>query len=416
MCSGDKCANDYKVIHTEAYIQMFYIDSYVDNLDYNNPVKKYLGNLNQQITDTLLKRAFITIVNDLYISDNGWMIEDKRQTSYYSLDSTKIEINNISQDSPGSVYWITLESSYLRTKNVRNYMKVQDLFAKIGGIVNAFIIIIQIFFSHYFRYNMIMSIRKFLNPSKNDIVQSSFNSVKLSNRKIIKNNLKSEGDLLETNKDAAENNSSNKINLSSNADNLLTNNKSSNQLDQLNNNDENCKKTINVNMNNYINNQDMPNIRERLALKKLIVNYKNGIENKYFKSTSKSWKKNETSNKEKSFKSEKFDEKNTLTNKNTANFMNAQTNVEEPDNKLFRSNTLDLLLKKKLIDNNSTVFENYEKISFQGLSYFDFIMSLLCCNKRKRNIYFDIRDEINELLDIYSFSAFMHINYRKLEN
>ena len=54
-----KCADDYKSIVTEAYVQFYYVNSYIDSLDFSQPVKYYYDMINTQITNSFLKRNFI---------------------------------------------------------------------------------------------------------------------------------------------------------------------------------------------------------------------------------------------------------------------------------------------------------------------------------------------------------------------
>ena len=81
----------------------------------------------------------------------------------------------ISENYPLENLWITFEVSSIKKNYNRSYLKIQDLFAKIGGIFNAFFIVTKVLTTHYFKYNFLMSLREFLNPKKDALHIHNFN-------------------------------------------------------------------------------------------------------------------------------------------------------------------------------------------------------------------------------------------------
>lgn len=75
------------------------------------------------------------------------------------------------------MYWITFESPNIREIEKRSYMKVQDLFAKVGGIINAIFIIINILFYDYLRFIFKKDIANYLISSKNSDYNNYSNSI-----------------------------------------------------------------------------------------------------------------------------------------------------------------------------------------------------------------------------------------------
>lgn len=156
----ENCADDLD----SAYVEFYFINSYIDSNNYINPVNYYYDSISTQISTTYLKRIFIMFSNNKYISDNGWILQEKATNSFIALNSFNKEVNSLAVGHESEKLWITLESPSIKKIYTRNYDKIVDLFARIGGLVNALVIIIQILFCHYFRYNYIMTIREFLNP------------------------------------------------------------------------------------------------------------------------------------------------------------------------------------------------------------------------------------------------------------
>jgi hypothetical protein len=171
------CAADLKELTKEVYIRTYFLNNYVDSQDHSNPVKYFVDVITQQVSRGFLKRNFIRFLKDQYISDNGWILENKVIQEFISFRDIKSEINNMSPSFPNDIYWITIESPQVSNYYVRNYMKVQDLFANIGGIMNAFVILSKILFSHYLRYKYTSEVSNNLISNYTDSSNKYFDAV-----------------------------------------------------------------------------------------------------------------------------------------------------------------------------------------------------------------------------------------------
>lgn len=183
------CADDIDDTTKEVYLQLYLLNSYVDSNDYSNPIKYYFESNAIKITSVFFKRIYISVLNNEYISDDGWILENIRRISYYNIKELKNEISSIPPYNSLLVLRNTFDSPLLRRVTNRSYLKVQDLFANVGGIVNAFMIIINMIFTHYFRYNFNMNLRKYLNPSNNEYKdRRKLNLLNISNNNFIQDN------------------------------------------------------------------------------------------------------------------------------------------------------------------------------------------------------------------------------------
>lgn len=88
------------------------------------------------------------------------MLEDKSEIEFVSFKSISIETNSIPLNYPDSYYWITVASPQVRNITFRSYLKVQELAAKIGGIINAITICAYVLFSNYLRFIYILNVSK----------------------------------------------------------------------------------------------------------------------------------------------------------------------------------------------------------------------------------------------------------------
>lgn len=122
------------------------------------------------------------------ISDNGWLLEQSEIIRRTSLQDIIPEVYI-----PGEgkeIITIKIDVSNHYKKTYRNYMKVQDLFAKIGGLLNALFISVKLLISDYvdFRYrkNYIEfsidnnKIRKFQKTNDNNKESSNESKLPLS--------------------------------------------------------------------------------------------------------------------------------------------------------------------------------------------------------------------------------------------
>jgi hypothetical protein len=144
------------------------VNFYVDPGNYENPVKYFIDTHAIQSSIDFYKRGYISISNHIFISDNGWMFEDLNIIKYTQVSSFK---SDILKYSPGNtpLVAVTFDSPNLIDSYNRSYIKVQDLFAKIGGLINAAFIIMYLLTFNYLRYIYLIEIAK---KSANDIDKS----------------------------------------------------------------------------------------------------------------------------------------------------------------------------------------------------------------------------------------------------
>lgn len=162
------CAKDFEERVREVYVRMFFLNNYIDSTDYRNPVKYFIDVKTQQVSKGQLKRNYFRFINDKYVTDNGWLIQNINTYNYISLKDISLEINSVADFAPLDLYWITIESPQLRNYYFRRYMKLQDLFASIGGIINAFIISSKVIFYHYMRKRYLYDVGCFLLDKENE--------------------------------------------------------------------------------------------------------------------------------------------------------------------------------------------------------------------------------------------------------
>ena len=164
-----QCHKDLEKISQEFYISSIFQDSFIDTKNYTTPINYVKNSVTQQISSGILKRNYLRFVINLLETDVGWILEEKVLQDFVSFKSIKSDVNPTYDN---LVYMLTLESPRMRTKIYRRYMKIQDLFAKIGGIYSALSLLLSFILHNYINFAFLKNISDltFEKPSKsNDI-------------------------------------------------------------------------------------------------------------------------------------------------------------------------------------------------------------------------------------------------------
>lgn len=157
--SSEEAILDYRI--EDILISVYYVNSYVDYYNSTKPIQSYWENINYKLSNTYLRRSYMKFLNNQFNSDNGWLFEKIETFDYIQLqtilpDSMLLSDSGIEDD---LVYLLTLESPRFRAVIKRHYLKVQDIFAKIGGVMNVLLILSKILFSHYLRFLYLIFVR-----------------------------------------------------------------------------------------------------------------------------------------------------------------------------------------------------------------------------------------------------------------
>mmetsp|Transcript_267 Transcript_267/g.251 ORF Transcript_267/g.251 Transcript_267/m.251 type:complete len:534 (-) Transcript_267:73-1674(-) len=161
-----------------------YINSFVKSHDYDHPMKSYATIKNIDFSEGLMKINTFKITNDIFISDDGWMLTDNREYTEAAVSEIFSDVSIIDSGAPiNKIYSLFLVSSRLRQKTVRNYMKLQELLARVGGVANAVMILVYTISYHFLRFQYMMFIRE---HSFNLLKKKSLPSVSLIDQSKIK--------------------------------------------------------------------------------------------------------------------------------------------------------------------------------------------------------------------------------------
>lgn len=153
------CDHDPILLNDRLAIALTYVDNFVDSTNYTHPIQPYIARVVPTMSTSLTKQVYFDFTNNEFVSDNGWLLEDINTINYVQLSTQSSDVL-VSKESDNLVYQVTFRSPRLRVKDKRVYIKVQELFARIGGIANAFIIIMSVTSYHYLRFKYLMFVWK----------------------------------------------------------------------------------------------------------------------------------------------------------------------------------------------------------------------------------------------------------------
>ena len=235
LCKEDKsinktCHPDLETLTDQIYIKIYTVDSFLDPQNYEKPITYFQKTLGEQINNSINKRLFLRVVNNELENDNSWIFEEKNIIKFHHIHSIKQETNKVFKS---EVFSLTLESPIIINRTTRSYMKVQDLFAKIGGMFSALRIMFLILSYHYTRYNFLLysyNLKKRVEFNFKNDINASINSP------CIKKNNAFNFDNINININNNNNNAAHKLNeFKINPNNLNDSNNKSNNFNSRNN-------------------------------------------------------------------------------------------------------------------------------------------------------------------------------------
>lgn len=158
----EMCNNDVDIIIEDMLITVIYPTSFVNFLNFSNPVDIYLDEMTTQSSNYLTRRSYMRFSYNGFTSDNGIILTDVKNENFISLISVVPDdlVYNKEGFSKDALFWLALESPRIKNLISRRYMKAQELLATLGGLANALTIMGYVFSYHYLRFLYLENIRE----------------------------------------------------------------------------------------------------------------------------------------------------------------------------------------------------------------------------------------------------------------
>lgn len=194
------CLADLDLVSEGVFIEFNYIEDYINPYDYANPINYNNRKEIFKLSNKISREITVSFRKNQLNTNKAWIFDDYINNTFISFDSFFSEYYFDSS----SLIRIYIDSKPFVKNEFREYLKIQDLFASIGGFFNAIYIIFTFLFSHYikFTYYQYVYIR-IISKEEQDKIESGLGKDISTNH--LKNNLKNK----EINNDCFKNKSYN---------------------------------------------------------------------------------------------------------------------------------------------------------------------------------------------------------------
>ena len=157
--SDKNCPIDVEEQVNKLYVTISYITSFTNSQNNQKPITHIISDLAVKINTGLSSRIRFDIINNQYISDEGWIFSSEVSYNHYSSHETVnqllLDLNNKSR----SLLNFSFHSSKVSLVSKRSYTKIQDFLSNIGGFSSIFFVILKYLTKHHLRFNYLAFIR-----------------------------------------------------------------------------------------------------------------------------------------------------------------------------------------------------------------------------------------------------------------
>jgi hypothetical protein len=130
------------------FFGMFIIDYNIILSDFDNPLEMYGKNLYTTFSNQIYKEFWLFIKANQIFSDSGWLFQDTNQEEFFNIDYYRETWDF--RDNTETFLMFAMRMSLNNGVYNRNYIKCQDIAAKVGGIIK-FVLLIGELLSFYFK-------------------------------------------------------------------------------------------------------------------------------------------------------------------------------------------------------------------------------------------------------------------------
>lgn len=184
--SGQKCKpqdDTISLISNYAYASFYFPTATVDPSDYDNPISLDVKNVFYLLDPTLKLTTYNRFQEIIMISDNGWILENKHESSAIAFSYTSSDYVTTEMADKNDSYSGVINSSvfyYDKYKKIynRTYTKIQNLAAEVGGVLKlltfVLTIVVQTYNKYYLEYDLIKVIGSNLNDKELSDISKKF--------------------------------------------------------------------------------------------------------------------------------------------------------------------------------------------------------------------------------------------------
>ena len=154
--TNNYCQSNEKIdeLIKKSYFQIFYFTTDINHFDIKNSIFKTLRVETFQISPSFIKRYYYHLTPSKYESNNGLLLNSKKNYNFFEYDETILEFVEFETDLTSNeeahrIIEVVFTTSGMKKNYVRTLVKIQDIFAKIGGILNFLFLFFQSVTSYF---------------------------------------------------------------------------------------------------------------------------------------------------------------------------------------------------------------------------------------------------------------------------
>lgn len=166
-----KCASDLEEKFEKIRIFITLFEEIINAQNFTNPVIRYETNYDMFLSNMLFKEMKINLEKGQFKNDIGWFFEDIKPINFIKVQSKDI-IYSISNSQDNHKLSFTLNSINEITYITRSYIKLNEIFAKVGGLLNAAVMILYVLSYHYIRFYYLIFIEETLTNNQNQQISN----------------------------------------------------------------------------------------------------------------------------------------------------------------------------------------------------------------------------------------------------
>ncbi len=154
-----KCNNNFCKYNLNEEIQnsafhLIYLSSYIDSLDYKNPIKYFVKKERIQFDPDFHKIIYHNFHQINYTSDNNLVFDTTEEKTSITFDNIEKEIfipNHIYKNQNEPLLSLIINQSQIKEVFTRHYTKLQDITASMGGLWSTLSLVGTLLCSYYKR-------------------------------------------------------------------------------------------------------------------------------------------------------------------------------------------------------------------------------------------------------------------------
>ena len=133
-----KCGDAFKMFGNLHFTAMF-INKFIDISDFSEPVKENLITFEMNVSNSFESTMKVVVNKNMIISDEGWILSSMREEQYTSIAESQRDFGSMNPTSRHLVKFF-VDLNLMEVITERQYLKIQELLANLGGFVKAIVL------------------------------------------------------------------------------------------------------------------------------------------------------------------------------------------------------------------------------------------------------------------------------------